>query len=263
MRWALLVLLFSRCVVPDPDPQDGGREDARVAPGEDAGRALPAHERYISSSTDARLVIELDYVEGALPRAAAEADLIARLTALLDKPGGIEIVHDDVIPSRGADHAWTFAELTMLADQTFDDDHGTIAMHVLWIDGHDDDDGAGGSILGLAWGNRHIAMYHDTIERICGSSLIMREQVCESAQYHVWLHEVGHVIGLVDNGLPMVTDHRDPDHGAHDVNDACIMYWAFDGESGIDILREQLLGGGPTIDFDAECLADIAAVRDR
>jgi hypothetical protein len=265
MRVWLLVVLCA-CGEPGPDPGTDAGRDGSIAPGQDAGPGLaPRHERYISSATDTRLVIELDYVDGSLPRAGAEDDLIARLSTLLDKPDGIEIVHDDVLTSRGGDHAWTFEELRTLAAESFDDDGpaGTIAMHVMWIDGHSADDTASGRVLGLAWGHRFIAMFHDTLEDACTSSLLMQEAVCRSSQYLVWLHEVGHTIGLVDNGLAMVTDHKDDAHGAHDASDQCLMYWAFEGESGVGLLRDRLLGGGPMIDFDAQCLADVAAVRDR
>lgn len=239
---------------------DGGLDpDTDAGPGE----AAPRVERYLRGDPDPRLVIELDYVAGAEPRAGAEADLVARLSTLLDKPGGVEIVRDDVLTSRGADHAWTFDELRALAAERFDDDQppGTVSMHVMWLDGHDAGDSADGATLGLAWANTHVAMFHDTIEGSCRGGPLIGEEVCAEAQYLVWLHEVGHTIGLVDNGLPMVTDHRDPDHGAHDVNDECVMYWAFEGRAGIDLLRERLLGGG-MVDFDAACLADVAAVRD-
>lgn len=249
-----LVVLVSGCTTDDSGPWGAERD----------GGTPPRVERYIRSDTDTRLVIELDAVPGAEPRASVEADLVARLSALLDKPGGIEIVHGDALASRGADHAWTVEELQALGDASFADDSppGTITMHVMWVDGHDAGDTGAGATLGLAWGNTHIAMYHDTIEAHCAGPLLS-EQVCATSQLLVWLHEIGHTIGLVDNGLAMSVDHRDPDHNAHDASDQCIMYWAYEGQSGVDVIRDRLTGGGSMIDFDANCLADIAAVRNR
>lgn len=241
MRLLLFVLLFCAC----------------------DGAGAPRFERYITSRHgDTRMVLEVDFVAGAEPRTEAGADLVARLEALLDKPDGIEIVLDDEIDSRGADHAWTFGELDALANETFDDGPaGTVTMHVMWIDGHDEGDSPSGATLGLAWDHTHIAMYHDTIESSCDGGPILGERLCIEAQTLIWLHEVGHNLGLVDNGLAMVEPHRDPDHGAHDQNEECVMYFAFDGSTGLDLLRERLTGGGSMHDFDAECLADIAAAR--
>ncbi len=231
----------------DPDPGPAG---------------VARHERYIRAEPDRRLVIEVDSVPGAEPREAVELALVEQLTSLLDKPDGITIVHDDVIASRGAGYAWGEEDLAALATETFDGDstEGTVTMHVMWLDGQDAESAA---ILGLAWDNRHIVMYHDQIESGCASQVLLREQVCVSAQLLVWLHEVGHTIGLVDNGLPMVEDHRDPDHGQHDINTECLMYWAFEGQSGINSVRDRLLAGSTMQGFDAQCLADVAAVRDR
>lgn len=222
-------------------------------------------ERYVRRDVSRRLVIELDSVAGMAPRAAAESSLVARLGRLLDKPDGVAIVHGDAIASRGADHAWTPEELTALGDATFNDDAtpGTVVMHVMWLDGHHSADTASGTVLGDSWGNLHTAMFHDSIEAVCGHQPLLGDSGCAQTQYGVWLHEVGHVIGLVDDGLPMAAPHEDTAHPAHDTNSSCIMYWQYHGSAGGDLLASSLLGGGSAADFDAACLADIAAVHSR
>ena len=66
------------------------------------------------------------------------------------------------------------------------------------------------------------------------------------------------------NGLPMVEDHLDPEKGAgkHDENQDCVMYRALEELDGIDAIAERLTTGGPPIELDAACLADIQAVID-
>ncbi len=256
----LAVLVLASCA-----PRSSSGADADVDGASTTPRSRP--ERYIRGDVDTRLVIELDGVAGAGPRATAQSQLVARLSSLLDKPAGVVVVAGDVIPSRGADHAWTFEELVALGDATFDDDPtpGTVVMHVMWIDGHDADDSASGAVLGISWGNLHIAMFHDTIASVCsGGGPLLGERICSDTEYGVWLHEVGHTIGLVDDGIPMVTPHADAAHAAHDASSDCLMYWAYDGSAGGDLIRSTLLGGGSGApDFDAACLADVAAVRAR
>ena len=231
----------------------------------DAPSARPRTERYIRGDFDTRLVVEVDYVTGALPRAAAETELTSRLGTLLDKPAGVQIVHGDVIPTRGADHAWTFAELQALGTQTFTDDTtaGTVVMHVMWIDGHDANDTSSARVLGVSWDNLHTALYHDSVEAQCSGMTLLGDRACSEMQYGVWLHEIGHTIGLVNDGTPMSTPHEDATHPAHDSSSSCIMYWAYDGSAGGDMITSALLGGGSAPDFDANCLADIAAIRNR
>lgn len=240
-------------------------DDAATGDSDGAGGGESRPERYIRGDVSTRLVIELDAVDGMAPRAAAQSQLVTRLTDLLDKPGGVVAVASDVIPSRGADHAWTEAELDALATSTFDDDPtpGTIVMHVMWLDGHHEADTSSGAVLGVSWSNLHIAMFHESIEAACGRQPLLGDPGCAETQYGVWLHEVGHTIGLVDNGIAMTTPHQDAAHPAHDESASCLMYWQYDGSAGADQIVGALLGGGHAPDFDANCLADIAAVRSR
>jgi hypothetical protein len=178
-------------------------------------------------------------------------------------------VRDGTISSRGADHAWTFGELQQLADEQNDLvlAGDAIAIHIMFVDGHSADDSDSGKVLGLAWSNRHLVMFKQTIEVLCAADSIpplLRDRLCAGAELSIWTHEVGHVIGLVDNGLPMVADHKDGDHGAHDQSDDCVMYWAYEGDAVIGKLRDRIAGGGAdSLGFDDACLADIAAVRQR
>lgn len=245
---------------------DGAITGDGPPPWPDSGPPASRVERLIRGEVP-RLLLEIDAVAGREPRAQVEADLIALLGDLVDKPGGITAAHDDAIASRGDDHAWTDAELFALADQTYDgagDD--TAVIHTMFVDGHSARDSESGVILGLAWSNRHIAIFADTIADTCGATTlppILEGELCAGAELAIWTHEVGHVIGLVDNGLPMVADHRDPEHGAHDQNDDCVMYWAYQGDALITRLADDLAGGGDaSLRFDEACRADIAALRE-
>jgi hypothetical protein len=252
----------------DGEPGSGDPADA-AAPAPDAPDVdeLPARVRdAIRSDAYTRLVFEVDVVEGMAPRDGVEAQIEALFADVLDKPGGIEAVRDDVLDPRGSDHAWSYAELQELAGDTFDldTDAQTTSFHTLWVDGHSDRDGDGGRILGLQFG-RHIVLFKETIEDVCTGAATLptqEPQVCRATERAIWIHEIGHAIGLVDNGLPMAADHKDPDRGAHSDNDDCIMYWAYQGGSLGDRVFESLFGDQPTLGFDEYCLADIAAVRD-
>jgi hypothetical protein len=223
---------------------------------------------YIRGDIFRRLVLEIDSVPGFEPRSSVEDDLLAGLGPILDKPLGISSMRDDALTSMGADHVWTFDELDDLAKATFDlpVSVDTTRMHVLFVDGSYEKDTASSKILGIAWGGKNLVMFKQTIENLCQQApLLIRERVCEAAELGIWTHETGHLLGLVDNGLPMVSNHRDPDssHGRHDASDDCIMYWAYEGQSIIDLFRDRFLGGNDAgLGFDQACLADIAAVRD-
>jgi hypothetical protein len=219
---------------------------------------------YIRGDVFTKLVLEVDSVPGFEPRNSVESALTAGLADILDKPGGIMAIRDGSLVSRGADHAWTIDELDDLADEsaTLTVDNAAAKMHILFVDGHYAEDTASSKILGVAWNRKNLVMFKQTLESVCASApLIVRERVCAAAELGVWTHETGHLLGLVDNGLEMVSDHKDPDssHGRHDASDDCIMFWAYNGGGIVDLFmdEEQDLG------FDAACLADIAALRNR
>ena len=241
---------------------------------EDTGQQLVDRVRdYIRSDNYDRLVLEVDYTTGVAPTESVIDDLVAGLTPLFDKPAGIEVVLDEELPPRGSDYAWSFGELAELAGLTYDleVDEDTIKMHVLIVDGHDERDDEEGSILGLSWSNLNIVLYQESLDRLCeseaGNSLRragLVEEACARTQLAIWTHELGHVIGLVDMGLPMVEDHEDPEHAHHDHNEECVMYWAYARQQAFDEIGKQLLDDGDaTLGFDAGCKADIAAVRER
>lgn len=239
-----------------------GAAGAAAAPG-----AIPLWEAHIRGDVYRKMVVEVDVTRGFAPESGVMEEVFSTLTNLLDKPDGIEVVFDQELEPVGASHAWTFAELQALAS-----DHmnlgvaeGVDRIHVMWLDGHDESDGDSGSVLGLAWGHRHIVMYKQTLAAGCDQLLsAVANQLCRAAERAVMTHEVGHVIGLVDNGLPMITDHRDPDHGHHSGDPESVMYWQHERDGVFDVLLTRLQGSGdPSLGFDANSLADIAAVRDR
>lgn len=260
------VLLCAACVDSSGDETtrpDGGGTGETPPPAD-----RPRFEYFIRGDTYPRLVMEIDAVPGQTTRASVRRDLADGLRPLLDKPEGIEFIVDQALESRGGDHAWTFEELDLLARETFDlaVPKGTLKMHTLLVDGRYQSPG-GGTVLGIAWAHTHLVLFTQTIAESCNVGIgPLAEQVCTDAERGIWAHEIGHLLGLVDNGLAMSTPHREPDaaKGAHDQSDRCIMYWAYEGTGIIDAVSTGLFGSTTeNLGFDAACLADLAAVRER
>lgn len=248
----------------------GTPDGAGAADAAGGGEPVPdVLERYIRGDRARRLVIELDRVAGHEPPAAVSAGIAADLADVLDKPGGVEVVVDGTITSRGTDHAWTDEELGTLATETrsFTDPAETVSMHAIFVDGHSARDTGSSVVLGVALDLETLVIFADTVDRACSSATIgplLRDQLCEAALRNVWLHEIGHVLGLVNRGLPMQVDHEDDGHPAHDEDSECVMYWAAETGQLVEALTTRLVAGdSATLGFDAQCLADVGAVRDR
>ena len=134
----------------------------------------------------------------------------------------------------------------------------TKTYYVIFVSGHyADANGPNTQVLGVEVGTTGVvAIFKDVITASTGSGIPNLGRYVEQTTL---THELAHGIGLVDNGVPMVADHKDAPHGAHCTNSHCIMYWANEGTSGAISFATQNVTGGNTILFDAACLADVDA----
>jgi predicted Zn-dependent protease len=71
-------------------------------------------------------------------------------------------------------------------------------------------------------------------------------------------HEIGHVLGLVNNGVRATSAHHDEANGAHCTNTACVMYWK-NGAGEVAQFMSSFLAGSDVKMFGDQCIADIAA----
>lgn len=70
------------------------------------------------------------------------------------------------------------------------------------------------------------------------------------------VHELGHALGLVDNGLTMHRAHRDEEHGKHCQASGCVMYWLNEGRADMVTFVSRLIQQRSVVMFDSQCLAD-------
>ena len=230
---------------------------------------------HVSGAEFTKLTVEIDFITQRGPDGTALSELQAALDQMradgqLDKVDGVEFVLDDVLDASSADKVWTFGELQTLAQGYRDHplDANAAAIHILYVDGHYQDDTAQGTVLGFAYGGSWMVMFKDNITNACASSTVisgpvlsaLRDKICSRAEASVLLHELGHLFGLVNNGTPMVVAHEDADHAGHDADRNCLMYWAIESSAAVDIVAEGFLGGAPELGFCATSLADLEAV---
>jgi hypothetical protein len=203
-----------------------------------------------------RLQIEIDYVTGHPPDPDALDHLVDVLGRVADKPGGVEVLVDDELPDQGAP-AWTVEDAQALEvewrDGYRDEATGTAVLYYLYLDGHSAEDDDQGRILGFAYHGSSLVMFAETMADVSGGLPLLSEGGVEES---VIAHELGHVLGLVNNGVGMQQPHQDAPHGAHCDDEGCLMYWAVE----TDLIGDLLGQGVP--DFDARCLADLEAARE-
>lgn len=235
-----------------------GRDTDEPLPDEDevednfSSRAGDYAADFLSDDEYDTLVVEIDYVAGNAPDSDALDALEDALSELCTKPGGVQIILDDELPPQGSP-AWSVSAGQELEqtwrDRYRDPDTGTAVIYYLYLDGNSDRDSDSGKILGYAYRGSSLVMFKETMDAV-GGGLSLSAGVEET----VIVHELGHLLGLVNNGIEMMDDHQDEDHGAHCDNDDCMMYWAVETDAIVDVLG---LGGAP--DFDADCRDDMIA----
>lgn len=123
---------------------------------------------------------------------------------------------------------WTSAQLTALGDAQFGSAvSGTAAtLGVIFLNGtYEGDTG----ILGIhITGRPYAFVFKDVVASVGGTAF--QQKYIEQATV---MHELGHALGLVNNGVPMVAAHEDVTHAHHSSDTNCVMYWAVEGKSTV------------------------------
>ncbi|MDT8341922.1 MAG: hypothetical protein RQ751_10455 [Longimicrobiales bacterium] len=243
--------------------------DGSTAPGGDNGSGSPPPDTpafshvqapgasaraFLSDETFDALVVEVDFVDGFDPGTEALDSLRTFLEARLHKPGGVTILLDDALPSNpGA--SYTLAEVRALEEAHRDrfTAGGTLAAYALFLDRPFEAEG----VLGIAYFNTSMAIFEQVVRDHSGGVFEPPTPLVEAT---VLRHEVGHLLGLVNNGTAMqgtpggADDHHDEAHGAHCTVEGSLMYFQVET---VDFLAT--LTGGQVPRLEPLDLADLRA----
>lgn len=112
----------------------------------------------------------------------------------------------------------------------------------------------GSSIIGFHISNTKImVIFKEVIKSSSSGSFDMVPKYVEQATI---IHEMGHALGLVNNGLPMQSSHQDTPNGAHCSNENCVMYYANEGAGSLKKYINKIITEKRIIMFDQQCLND-------
>ena len=207
-----------------------------------------------------RLVIQVDHAPGRAPSEAAKTHLLMTLQNVTRKA---EISFDvrQTLPDAPRE-TWTADELLEAERALRRHEHmaPVALLHLLYPAGvYDGGNAAGVTISGPVLGP--VVVFLDTLRELRVGTPLGALPVANPApavdvlERSTLLHEAGHAMGLVNNGLPMVKAREDHDNEGHTTNPRSVMYWSVESANG---LRQHLLRDDSVPDrFDADDLADL------
>ncbi len=198
------------------------------------------------------MVVEVVYVAGFEPSQAAINNFVALLEARTYKPNGITI-EKRAIPSP-QDAPYTNQNIVAVEDanRTRYNTDNQIAVWAFFADNESANNSDSGVILGTAYRNTSFVIYEQTIHELSNSPFEPNRSLLETT---VMTHELGHILGLVNLGSDLQSDHEDTEHPKHCIVESCLMYFAAETGSGI----MNMLENNTAPQFDAQCIADLRA----
>lgn len=201
----------------------------------------------LASSKYTSIKIEVQYMPGFQPDAAALNNLAAFLNSFVNKPAGVEVIQKQIKSSGKS--SFTINEIASTEQQARSAfTHGTeLGLYILYADAAYSDP----TVLGVAYRNTSLCLFAKTINENSGAVGQVSRTKLETT---VLEHEIGHLLGLVDIGSPMQADHKDTAHGNHCNNVNCLMYHA---SETTDLLGFLITGNVPAP--DANCVNDLHA----
>ncbi len=198
------------------------------------------------------LLIELDRVDGSGPRARALARFLRRMAVYVDKPGGLELVVDGVVPLEDYEPKGSRIRALAARVRSVGNPPDKQVLHILYAPSF-------GKYRGYAWrrdtmdrhGRRYraplVVIFADRLKPIAWISGVMQEA-------SVLVHEVGHACGLA----------TDPGHSheGHCTNGWCSMYDGVDARSAFYWFFPALFAGQLPVAYCRDCRADLAPPPD-
>lgn len=206
---------------------------------------------FLSAAKYNSVVIEVLYVTGFRPNAQTLTNLKQFMQNRLNKPGGITITEREISSPGSSPYDINEIAAIETLNRTKYNNANVLALYMLFLDGKSAQDTDSSFILGTAYRNTSFVMFENSVQGLSNS---VGEPNRVDLETIVILHEMCHLLGLVNLGSPMQTEHLDEAHDKHCDNENCLMFWKTENSGVL-----QMMLGGNVPQLDDDCLADLRA----
>lgn len=156
----------------------------------------------------------------------------------------------NLLPLSG-DLSWSINDVLELAQRNQNSSSGVV-FNIFFVNGHAAE---GANIIGFHVSNTTtMVIFKDVIRNTSQGGVI--DPVPKYVEQATVIHEMGHALGLVNNGVPMKENHQDSAHGAHCSNPDCVMFYSNEGAQGLSTFAQRIVQTQSLVMFDDECLND-------
>jgi hypothetical protein len=198
----------------------------------------------LAASPYPAMQIQIDYMPGFAPDTSGINTMVNFLNTYLHKPSGIQVFIQPIKASGQPVLSVTDIINIEKNSRGVFTRNNIIAVFILITDG----DYSLSNIFAISYWNTSFCIFGKAIRDNSGN---VGQVSTNTLLTTILEHEFGHLMGLVDQGTPMLQDHNDPFHGAHCNNSNCLMHYDVESTSGGSN------SGMPV--FDANCIADLKA----
>lgn len=197
------------------------------------------------------LTVEIVSVQGFEPTVTAINTFRNFLEERLFKPDGITINQRSVSSSGLAPFNIEKVKQIETTTRTEFNEGDEIKVYIYFADGTNDSDEGARVTLGTAYLNTSIVIYENTLRKLSSNPNGPMLSTVEAAALN---HEFAHLLGLINIGTSLQSQHEDTESRGHCNVQSCLMEAAIEFETG---MMSMLDNGVP--ELDALCIADLQA----
>lgn len=214
---------------------------------------------FLQSANYTSVVIEVDYISTLTPRPEAINLLIQRVQKYCSKSQVTYKLSDQIEASDGIHEVDEITDMEDLYRDYYPDlKNKSLALYVLYLDG---ELLGSPSTLGLTYRGSSFAIFQGGINAIEIPTLAALAGLGHvDFEKSVLVHELGHVLSLVNIGYQSDRDYEDPEHPHHSVHQGCVMYYGIETSAILNLISSGQIK--PPSDFHADAQHDLQCLKE-